>query len=336
MDCQMAIPLGCLDDHEAWTLFAMKAGLNNSSDDAIKYVATEVIKNCEGLHIAIVTLGSALKGKTLARWKAAYRRLKRCRLMDIEDINQHNAYLCLEVSFDYLNDTETKICFLLCSLFPEDYEIYVEDLVRYAWGLELYKGMDSIEEVRSEVLAAIDIHKDSCLLLNIGERHVKMHDMVRGVALWIASYKKEISFVIKSEVVEIWPKLESFEPYVAISFNTSPIAELPKGLVCPNLKILLLGGDGNVITSSEFFEGMKALKVFALHSRLISSDAFLFQTNLRTLHLESCKLLDISVLGKLKKLQVLSFSCSDINELPEEIGDLNNLKLLDLSDCENL
>ncbi|XP_022753654.1 disease resistance protein At4g27190-like [Durio zibethinus] len=278
MGCQKTIPLGCLDDHEAWTLFAAIAGLDNSSDDAIKHVATKVIKKCEGLPIAIVALGSALKGKNHHMWKAAHRKLKNRRLGDIEDIDQQNAYLCLEVSFDYLKDTATKMCFLLYSLFPEDYKIYVEELVRYAWGLELYEGMGSIEEVRSEVLAAIDILKDSCLLINCGERHVKMHDMVSDVALWIAFYRKEFSFVIKSEVIEMWAKDESFEPCEAVSFKTSQIVELPKGLA-------------------------------------------------------GCKLLGISLLGKLK---VLSFSRSDIKELQEEIGDLDNLKLLDLSYCKQL
>ncbi|XWS10056.1 hypothetical protein CRYUN_Cryun39dG0043100 [Craigia yunnanensis] len=179
MGCQKAVQLGVLDDQEAWALFEKKAGLQNS-DDAIKKVAGQIVKKCKGLPIAIVTMGSALKGNTNHhRWEATYRRLKKRTLADIEDIDQENAYLCLEVSFDYLKDMKTKKCFLLCSLFPEDHEIYVEDLVRYAWGLELYQGVDSIEEVRSEVLAAIDILKNSSLLFDYGERHVKMHDLVR-------------------------------------------------------------------------------------------------------------------------------------------------------------
>ncbi|XWS10062.1 hypothetical protein CRYUN_Cryun39dG0043600 [Craigia yunnanensis] len=177
MGCQKEVPLGCLDEQEAWALFEMKAGLENS-DDAIKKVAGQIVKKCEGLPIAIVTMGSALKGNTNRhRWEATYRRLKNRRLADIEDINEKNAYICLEVSFDYLKDMKTKKCFLLCSLFPEDHKIYVEDLVRYAWGLELYDGVRSFEEVRSEVLAAIDILKNSCLLFDSGERHVKMHDV---------------------------------------------------------------------------------------------------------------------------------------------------------------
>ncbi|XWS10061.1 hypothetical protein CRYUN_Cryun39dG0043500 [Craigia yunnanensis] len=344
MGCQDAIPLGCLDEQEAWALFEKKASLENS-DDAIKKVAGQIVQKCKGLPIAIVTMGSALKGNTNSdTWEATYRRLKNRRLAVIEDIDQENAYVCLEWSFDYLKDMGTKKCFLLCSLFPEDHEIYVEDLVRYAWGLELYQGVDSIEEVRSEVLAAIDILKNSCLLIDSGERHVQMHDVVRDVALWISSGRKEFSFSIKSEVVETWPEDETFEPYTAICFKSSRINELPKGLICANLKILLLLGD--------------AREVCSLHDRLIAPEAFQFQTNLRTLHLERCKLLDISILGKLtnlgtlhlercvfldisilgklKKLQVLSFSWSHFKELPEEIGDLNNLKLLDLSNCLSL
>ncbi|XVF78689.1 hypothetical protein PTKIN_Ptkin14bG0155600 [Pterospermum kingtungense] len=319
MGCQNAGKLGCLDDQEAWALFEKKAGLENSDEVDIKEVVGQIVKKCDGLPIAIVTLESALRGNTNCdRWKAMYRRLKERRLDDIQGIEQ-NAY--------------------------RYHEVYVEELVRYAWGLELYKSVDSIEEVRSEVLAAVDILKNSCLLLDFGERHVKMHDVVRNVALWIASGRKETSFSIKSEVVEAWREDESFEPYTALFFKTNRIDELPKELIHPYLKILKLLGHHGVFGR---------MKVCSLDDRLIASEAFQFQTlhlercklvdisiigkltNLRTLHLECCQLLEISIVGKLKKLQVLSFSGSDIKELPEEIGDLNNLKLLDLSHCESL
>ncbi|XP_040967084.1 disease resistance protein UNI-like [Gossypium hirsutum] len=144
----------CLDDDEAWTLFEKKASLDDFSDDSIKILANQIVKKCEGLPIAIVPLGSALKGKTQHEWQAAYRRLKDRRLTEIEDLDKENAY------------------------------IYVENLVGYAWGLKLYKGMDSIKDVRSEVLASIEILKNSSLLLDCGERHVRMHDVVHQFASW--------------------------------------------------------------------------------------------------------------------------------------------------------
>ncbi|TYG71538.1 hypothetical protein ES288_D05G404900v1, partial [Gossypium darwinii] len=332
MDCQNVVQLGCLNDDEAWTLFEKKTGLDDFSDDSIKILANQIVKKCEGLPIAIAPLGSALKGKTHHEWQAAYRRLKERRLTEIEDVNEENAYVCLEASFDYLKNMETKTCFLLCSLFPEDDEIYVENLVGYAWGLELYKGIDSIKDVRSEVLASIETLKSSGLLLDCGERHVKMHDVVRQFALWIASSRKEISF----GTVETLPVDESFKHYTAISFETDQTDELPKGVGFPCLKLLLHGGNRLMETSSEFFEGMKALQVCALKDQLISLAAFKFKMNLRTLCLIDCQLSDISMLGKLKTLHILSLSGSHITELPTEAGDLENLRLLDLSYCYNL
>ncbi|KAK5834055.1 hypothetical protein PVK06_017926 [Gossypium arboreum] len=332
MDCQNVVQLDCLDDDEAWTLFEKKAGLDDFSDDSIKILANQIVKKCGGLPIAIVPLGSALKGKTHHEWQAAYRRLKDRRLTEIEDVNEENAYVCLEASFDYLKNMETKTCFLLCSFFPEDDEIYVENLVGYAWGLEMYKCMDSIKDVRSEVLASIEILKNSGLLLDSGERRVKMHDVVRQFALWIASSRKEISF----GTVETLPMDESFKHYTAISFEANQTDELPKGVVFPNLKFLLHGGGRFMETSSEFFEGMKALQVCALNNKLISLAPFQYHMNLRTLCLIGCQLSDISMLGKLKTLHILSLRRSYITELPTEAGDLENLRLLDLSYCDDL
>ncbi|XVF78697.1 hypothetical protein PTKIN_Ptkin14bG0156400 [Pterospermum kingtungense] len=145
----------------------------------------------------------------------------------------------------------------------------------------------------------------------------------------MASGRKDLLFSIKSEVVESWREDERFEPYTAMFFKPHRIDELPKGLVCPNLKILLLLGEDD--------------RDCSLHERLIAPEAFEFQPKLQTLQLEGCRLLDISILekltnlrtlhlewcsilpeisvvGKLKKLQVLSFSGSDIEELPKEIG----------------
>ncbi|KAG4204266.1 hypothetical protein ERO13_A04G037600v2 [Gossypium hirsutum] len=333
MECRPVVELDCLDDDEAWTLFEKKAGLDDFSDDSIKTPAKKIVKKCGGLPIAIVPLASALKGKTNCHeWQAAYRRLEGRRLTEIEDVDERNAYVILETSFDYLKDMMTKTCFLLCSLFPEDHEIYVDDLVGYAWGLELYKGMDSIKDVRSEVLASIEILKNSGLLLDSGEMHVKMHDVVRQFALWIGSSRKEISF----GTVETLPMDESFKHYTAISFETDQTDELPKGVGFPYLKLLLHGGNRFLETSSEFFEGMKALQVCALKYQLISLAAFKFNMNLRTLCLINCELSDISMLGKLKTLHILSLSQSDITELPTEAGDLENLRLLDLSYCDDL
>ncbi|XP_052486013.1 disease resistance protein At4g27190-like [Gossypium raimondii] len=230
MECRPVVQLDCLDDDEAGTLFEKKAGLDDFSDDSIKILANQIVKKCGGLPIAIVPLASALKGKTNCHeWQVAYQRLEGRRLTEIEDVDERNAFVILKASFDYLKDLMTKTCFLLCSLFPEDHEIYVEDLVRYAWGLKLCKCINPIKDVRSEVLASIETLKNSGLLLDCGKRNVKMHDVVRQFALWIASSRKEISF----GTIETLPMDESFKDYTAISFEANQTDELPKGMRFP-------------------------------------------------------------------------------------------------------
>ncbi|KAF2302855.1 hypothetical protein GH714_009458 [Hevea brasiliensis] len=49
-----------------------------------------------------------------------------------------------------------------------------------------------------------------------------------------------------------------------------------------------------------------------------------------------CVLRDASVIGELKRLEVLSFRRSMIGELPREIAHLTRLKLFDLSNCDKL
>ncbi|KAI7992068.1 putative disease resistance protein [Camellia lanceoleosa] len=114
-----------------------------------------------------------------------------------------------------------------------------------------------------------------------------------------------------------------------------------RGLRCSKLELLLIRCQNSSLKiPSNFFEGMGELKVLDLRitkdiSLLPSSLQFL--RNLLTLHLDHSRKFDnISVIGKLLNLEVLSFRGSGIKELPEEIGGLVNLKLLDLTGCYDL
>ena len=45
---------------------------------------------------------------------------------------------------------------------------------------------------------------------------------------------------------------------------------------------------------------------------------------------------DIAIIGMLKKLQILSMAGSCIRQLPREMAELTDLRLLDLNDCKEL
>ncbi|KAK9025563.1 hypothetical protein V6N11_038427 [Hibiscus sabdariffa] len=337
--CQVTIPIDVLNDDEAWALFKMKAELDERllSRDIVEE-AKKVAQECKGLPVAIVTVASALKDtRSRKGWELARKKLESSRLPEIGNIEEReveNAYRCIEMSFNYLKKATTKRCFLFCALYPEDHSIPVEDLVRYAWGLELYGLADSVEDVRIQVLEAIKFLKESCLLLedeyededvDVG-RYVKLHDIVRDVALWITS-KPESGFTIKTRLDG------SFEPCKAISLLNNEEKNLPEKLAHSDLQMLLLNNCDVQITC---FQGMRELKVLSLtlaraSPKIISLYALRFLGKLRTLHLENFE--DLSFLGNLGALEILTLRESSLEGLAKELERLENLKILDIIRC---
>ncbi|XP_059664775.1 probable disease resistance protein At4g27220 isoform X2 [Cornus florida] len=354
MGVEWKIPLNIISEEETQVLLKKNAGLGDNIP-TLNAVATQVAKECQGLPIAIVTVGRALRGKSLDEWEEAAQQLRVSQPVDIEGVDK-KVYKCLELSYDYLVSKETKWCFLFCSLFPEDYVIDLEDLCRYMGGQGLFKDVDTIEKSRRKVRTITNNLKASGLLLSHdGEQYVRMHDVVRDVALQIASKEKHMFMVRAGSTLKKWPEQERFDRCTVISLMANELHELPDGLNCPKLDTLLLGRNKACVNiPASFFEGMKGLRVLDLsHSRGFCGEINIVQqverpkmqvtlslppslellTNLRTLYLCDQVLGNISILGKLRKLEFLCFCNCEIHELPNEIGELSNLRLLDLTDC---
>jgi len=333
MECQQKVHLRVLPEDEAWDLFSINAGLRDG-DSTLNTVAREVARECQGLPIALVTVGRALRGKSRVQWEVASRQLKESQFVRMEQIDeQNNAYTCLKLSYDYLKYEETKSCFVVCCLFPEDYDIPIEDLTRYAVGYGLHQDTEPIEDARKRVSVAIENLKDCCMLLGTEtEERVKMHDLVRDFAIQIAS-SEEYGFEVKAGIgLEKWPMgNKSFEGCTTISLMGNKLAELPEGLVCPRLKVLLLGLDDGMNVPETFFEGMKEIEVLSLKGGCLSMQSLKLSTKLQSLVLISCNCKDLIRLRKLQRLKILGLmSCLSIEELPDEIGELKELRLLDL------
>ena len=82
---------------------------------------------------------------------------------------------------------------------------------------------------------------------------------------------------------------------------------------------------------------MNCLKVLKLDDIILSSQSLELLTNLRTLYLENCNFSDdLSSLGKLRRLEVLSFYSCRMVALPSELGEMVSLKMLDLTFCHQL
>ncbi|KAJ0028326.1 hypothetical protein Pint_36519 [Pistacia integerrima] len=347
---QSLIHLDVLKDHEGVALLKKEAGID---DDCVNLnpLATRIAGECGGLPLALVTAGRYLRGKKdIEIWESVCEKLKKSKLEDLRLVNstKRGVYASLKLSYDYLKGDKIRLCFLMCSLFPEDFEIPLEDLVRIGVGLDLYEGVSSIEEARRDLRLIVEELKALGLLLDASKKEfVKMHDIVRDVCLWITSKGENIFMSkIRMDLTQL-KKERGWKQYTAISLLENKLKELSVRLECPKLKILLLGGEEQSLSyqydkskllkvSDECFEEMKALEVVSLRYADLSLKSLQFLTNLKTLELFGCNLRDICFLAKLNKLEILSFRGSRFDELPIELSELKELRMLDLCECYKL
>lgn len=121
----------------------------------------------------------------------------------------------LKFSYDNLKGEHIKSCFLYCALFPEDFIIYKGDLISY-WICEMFrdesKGMERAENKAYEIMGSLIC---SSLLIQHEERSnfVYLHDVVREMALWIASDfgKQKDNFIVHACVgLEEIPKVQNW------------------------------------------------------------------------------------------------------------------------------
>ncbi|XP_050264220.1 disease resistance protein At4g27190-like [Quercus robur] len=345
MTTDLEIKIEVLNDVEAWQLFCQKAG-DVAHLEEIKPLAEAIVKECCRLPLAIITVGAAMRKKTKVElWKHALNQLQRS-VPSIEGI-EAEVYKPLRLSYDSLQGNNIKSCFLYCCLFPEDFAIEIRDLVCY-WRAEGLIGEGQIWEDMDEGISLIENLKDSCLLEDGPERKtVKMHDVVRDVAIWISSTSEDgCKSLVRSGIGLSEISVGEFSNSNSnsldrVSFMGNNITRLPDCMIqCSKASVLLLRNNGALDTVPEkFLQGFEALKVLDLSKTSIRSlpRSVLQLRDLRVLRLSNCSFLEeLPPLGSLPKLQVLDLRDTCIQNLPREIEDLSELRVLNLDRTSEL
>ncbi|KAI5660127.1 hypothetical protein M9H77_28920 [Catharanthus roseus] len=324
------ISVGFLSEEEAWDFFKEIVGNSVENPDLLD-TPRKVAGECGGLPLAIKTVGSALRDKDGRAWKDALTQLQENMVIDIQGMHE-KLYSSIKLSFSFLESGRARSLLMLCSLFPEDYDIPIEILVRYGKGLCLFSDIDSLEKIRNRVHSLVsDLRSFSLLLAGNEEGFVKMHDVVRDVMILIASCRdhrlKQLQFVNEGK------------SGAAISLNINEFDKLPADLYFPqNLQLFQLRSISSFSRDrlnmrDNSFEGMKELRVIHVTGTSLNllPSSLCFLSSLCTLCLEYCTLrTNLSIIGSCKQLEVLSFFLSDLDELPGEIRELRKLKVLDL------
>ncbi|KAL8245974.1 hypothetical protein R6Q59_007190 [Mikania micrantha] len=326
--------VGRLEHEEAKHFFFETVKISNG-DDELSIIGEDIINKCRGLPIAIKAIALALRCQKKVVWEVVLDDLQRHNLKDIEKL-EDIVYSVFDISYNHLKMEEDKTIFVLCGLYPDDLDIPIEELLRYGWGLQLFKKAYSLVKARNQTNISVDnLVNVNLLIESYIPGCVKMHDLARDYVLSNISKFKQASIVNHGDK---WPTHDSCE---RILFTCEGMYEFPKEFYYPNLALLKLMNGNKLFNFPDIVhKQMENLQVMAydeMEYPLCARSLFYF-TSLRTLCLHLCSLVDndISFLGNLVNLEVISFAYYDINKLPSTIKELKMLKLLDLTGCCNL
>ncbi|XP_075485293.1 putative disease resistance protein At4g27220 [Primulina tabacum] len=190
MEADKVIEVQVLDEKEAWTLFREKSG-DRVDDLYLRPIAEEVAAECKGLPIALATVGKALKNRSIKTRKDALLQLRGANPTNFPQVLE-NVFMPLKLSYDFLETESEKSIFLLCCLFPEDYNIRIEDLALLSFGLGMFEGINNIEDGRNRTFHLLERLRSRFLLMTgTEEEEVKMHDVVRDVAIFMVQKKNK-------------------------------------------------------------------------------------------------------------------------------------------------
>nr|GLL17155.1 probable disease resistance protein At4g27220 [Ipomoea trifida] len=333
--------VGRLHPEEAWKLFRETVEEEVVDDDQIKPMAETIVKECDGLPLALIIVGASLRKKReIGLWERALHALAKSEPSCIRGVEE-KVYKPLKWSYDSLQGQQLKSCFLFFCLFPEDFEVDSYKLVQYWVPEGLIDEQQNFEQQHNEVLRIVDYLKDSCLLERCRRsNHVKMHDVVRDVGVWISKLLEEGCKAINKAGIsgtQISQQLfNCSEGVKRVSFMASNIEFLPNcNIQCAEASTLFLQGNKRLLeVPNTFLQGFQMLRSLDLSDTKIKflPDSLLQLVELRALFLQNCReLFELPSLATLGMLQVLNCSGSAITKLSEDFEKLTNLRRLDLS-----
>ncbi|XP_052137422.1 disease resistance protein RGA5-like [Oryza glaberrima] len=275
----------------------------------LKDVSVEIIKKCGGLPLALITISSllAVKQKNKDEWLNIRNSIgmgldKKC------DIDKMKRILSLSYS-DLPNHLKT--CLLYLSMYPEDYEINVQQLVR-RWRAEGFIkvncGRNLMDEGESYLYELINRSLIQPVVIGIDGRAMtcRVHDIVLDL---IVSKAVEDNFitVVDSNVSESQENVRRFLLDVRDKENVMSMFSL----LTPNVRSLGIFGYPTGMPPIPDFHALRVLNIEGGNKKLITS----------------CNI------GKVPQLRYLRIAVPA--HLPEQIEELKFLETLDLCDIFN-
>ncbi|CAN6543635.1 unnamed protein product [Malus baccata var. baccata] len=284
-----------LNENDAWDLFSKKtfsSWPDKCCPQELEPIARDLVGKCKGLPLGIVALGALMSTRRLvSEWKKFYSSL------NWELSNNPTLEVVKSIFLLSFNDLPYRLkhCLLYLCIFPEDYAIDSDRLVRL-WMAEGF--VDRVEGPKPEEIAESYAAELTCrCMVQVVKKQpsrraktFKMHDLIRELALSIS--KAEKFFAVYDE-----QKMNKD--------SRGPLQKLPSGFKL--LRVL----------------DLKHVPVAQLPGEIVKF------FNLKYLNLKGTKVKELPKdIGNLHSLETLDIRHSKIRVLPAGIVKLENLRHL--------
>ncbi|XXG73193.1 hypothetical protein AAC387_Pa07g2153 [Persea americana] len=325
------IHLEPLCPNSAWDLFCNRAFWNDADKSCppeLNPYARSLVRKCEGLPLAIVSIGGlmSLKEKTALEWKKVEVSL------NWELSNNPNLERMKNLLLHSFNDLPYYLrpCFLYCSIFPEDYVIRRKKLIRL-WIAEGFveerRGL-TLEEVADAYLKEL-ICRNMLQVIEMDDYRrslsYRMHDLLRELALSIAAEENFCMIYDSQETTR-----DSKARRLSVRKSNYKISQ---GKSMANLRTFF-SVTADIVSSSSLRTTIRAfrlLRVLDLQGSSIGSipDELTDLFNLRYLSLRDTNVKTLpKSLGKLKNLQTLDLRNTKVERLPKGVEKMKQLRHL--------
>ncbi|KAG6528180.1 disease resistance protein Pik-2-like [Zingiber officinale] len=310
---QFIFKVSPLSPELSWELFRRKVfeAPDYTCPPELENVGREILQKCNGLPLAIVTIGGLLASKPdkkLEEWKDLHDHL-RLEIQTNDMLSKINQILGLSY-----NDLPyyLKPCFLFLGTFPEDYEIRRKRLMRRWIAEGIVHGVDGLPDEKMaercfNQLVNRSLVQPSEFDYNGTVRSCRVHDMMLDVIISI-SRKENFAVLLNrhSTLTTIQPRHQRIR---RLSWH---------------------GGSGGLVPNTD----LSHLRSFASFGVDVSPPKdYRKQRLLRAVDLEGCRAIDYfhpKSFSKLFLLKYLSLRNTWLQRLPDSIGDLQNLEFLDI------
>ncbi|XP_044947298.1 disease resistance protein Pik-2-like [Hordeum vulgare subsp. vulgare] len=321
-----------LDRVESKQLFMSKTFGSMSEDsfpDDLKDDMEVILKKCGGLPLAIISIASLLSSYNNSERKKMWEIVGRSIGSQMEsNPTLEGMRQILTLSYDHLPH-HLKACMMYLCIFPEDYVIYKDRLLKrwIAEGLIPEKRgmtqMELAEECFSELMSRsmIDQASDIITTYQWREETCRVHDIMLEVMVSKSLESNFVSLVGGQYEGMAYDRIRR----LTIHGGVEAIQESSSKKRAPHR------GTRNGIKGMNM-QHVRSLSIFDTEAPKLLARLEEF-TLLRVLDLEDCKGLEekyMKHICRMYLLRFLSLKGTDIKDIPERIGDLEHLHTLDV------